>query len=95
MAKKLFIGSLPYSATSEDLEKLFSEVGEVLSATVIVDRMTNRSKGFGFVEYKSDEHAEEAIKRFNGYDLDGRQIVVNEAKPREDNDNRNSFNSRR
>ena len=95
MAKKLFIGGLPYKVTSQDLEKLFSQVGKVISADVIEDRMTNRSKGFGFIEMESEQEAQEAIRRFNGYDLEGRQIIVNEAKPREETNNKGFFNSRR
>lgn len=97
MAKKLFIGSLPYSVTGPDLEKLFAEVGTVVSATVISDRMTNRSKGFGFVEMETEEEAQKAIQKFNGYTIDDRQIVVNEAKPREESssNDRRYFHSRR
>lgn len=95
MAKKLFIGGLPYKISSQDLEKLFGQVGKVVSATVIEDRMTGRSKGFGFIEMETEEDAKEAIRRFNGYDLEGRQIIVNEAKPREESNNKNFFNSRR
>ncbi len=94
MATKLFIGSLPYSVTSSDLENLFSQVGKVISSAVIQDRMTNRSKGFAFVEMESDAEAQEAIRRFNGYDLQGREIIVNVAKPREESDNRGFYNSR-
>ena len=95
MATKLFIGGLPYSVSSQDLEKLFAQVGTVVSATVIQDRMTNRSKGFGFVEMETDKEAQEAIGRFNGYDLEGRQIIVNIAKPREETDNKRFFSSTR
>lgn len=83
MAKKLFIGSLPYSATQKQLEELFAQAGTVESATVILDRETGQSKGFGFVEMSSDEEAAAAITKFNGYNLDGRAIVVNEARPQE------------
>lgn len=83
MAKKLFIGSLPYSATQKQLEELFAQAGTVESAAVILDRETGQSKGFGFVEMSSDEEAAAAITKFNGYNLDGRAIVVNEARPQE------------
>jgi len=85
MAKKLFVGGIPYRMTSADLEELFASVGTVVSARIIIDRMTNRSKGFGFVEMSNDEEADEAIKKFNDSDWDGKKIVVNEARPREEN----------
>ncbi len=87
MAKKLFVGSLPFATTSEELNKLFSEVGEVESANVITDRMSGRSRGFGFVEMAKDEDATKAIEKFNGFDMNGRAIVVNEARPREERPN--------
>ena len=88
MAKKLFVGSLPFSTTSEELEKMFSEVGEVGSANIITDRMSGRSRGFGFVEMTKNEDAKKAIEKFNGSDMNGRDIVVNEAKPREERPDR-------
>ena len=88
MAKKLFVGSLPFSTTSEELDKMFSEVGEVGSANIITDRMSGRSRGFGFVEMTKDEDATKAIEKFNGSDMNGRNIVVNEAKPREERPDR-------
>ena len=81
MAKKLFVGSLPYSTTDDALKTAFSQAGTVVSATVIIDRMSGRSKGFGFVEMSSDEEANKAIEMLNGKDMDGRSIVVNEARP--------------
>ncbi len=92
MAKKLYVGNLSYSVTQEQLLDLFSQAGEVAEATVITDRDTGRSKGFGFVEMETDEEAAEAIKRFNGYELDNRTLTVNEARPREER-SRNSFGS--
>jgi RNA recognition motif-containing protein len=89
MATKLFVGSLAYSATDEDLEQFFAEQGKVLSATVIKDRDTGRSKGFGFVEMENDEEAKSAISNLDGKDLNGRAVVVNEARPREDRGPRN------
>lgn len=83
MATKLFIGSLAWATNDDSLKEFFSSVGEVVSANVIVDRDTNRSKGFGFVEMANDDEAKAAIEQLNGKDLDGRAIVVNEAKPRE------------
>ncbi|GAC1387761.1 MAG: RNA-binding protein [Candidatus Saccharimonadales bacterium] len=83
MASKLFVGGLPYSMSSEDLEELFKEFGEVASATVIIDRDTNRSKGFGFVEFSSDDEAKAAIAALNDKEVQGRRIIVNEARPQE------------
>ena len=91
MAKKLFVGSLPWSTTSDDLQQLFSQHGAVTSATVVMDKMTGRSRGFGFVEFENDAEAEAAIAALNGSDLDGRQITVNEARPMEDRPPRRSF----
>lgn len=84
MATKLFIGSLAWGTTDDSLKDFFSQAGTVVSANVIVDRETNRSKGFGFVEMASDEEAKAAIDQLNGKELDGRPIVVNEARPREE-----------
>ncbi len=84
MATKLFIGSLAWATNDDSLKDLFSTVGTVVSASVIMDRETNRSKGFGFVEMSSDEEAKAAVEQLNGKDLDGRAIVVNEARPREE-----------
>jgi cold-inducible RNA-binding protein len=81
MSKNIFVGSLAWATTSEGLEQAFAQFGTVTSAKVITDRETGRSKGFGFVEMESG--ADEAINALNGSDLDGRQIVVNEARPRE------------
>ncbi len=81
MANKLFVGSLAWSATDDDLAKFFSSVGTVVSAKVIVDRDTNRSKGFGFVEMSSDAEAQAAIDKLNGQDLSGRPVAVSEARP--------------
>lgn len=81
MAKKLFIGSLAYSVTQAQLEELFAQAGKVESAAIIIDRETGRSKGFGFVEMSTDAEAAEAIAKFNNYNLDGRAMVVNEARP--------------
>lgn len=84
MAKNLFVGSLPYSTTADELNELFSKVGTVVSCAVISDKMTHRSKGFGFVEMSTEEEAQKAIATYNQYELQGRKIVVNEAKPREE-----------
>ncbi|HEX2906826.1 MAG TPA: RNA-binding protein [Phototrophicaceae bacterium] len=84
MTKKLYVGNLPYSATDVEIRGLFQQAGEITSVTVITDRETGRSKGFGFVEMATDEEAQEAIKRFNGYSLDRRPLTVSEARPREE-----------
>ncbi|HEY4498039.1 MAG TPA: RNA-binding protein [Candidatus Paceibacterota bacterium] len=84
MAKKLYVGGLSYDTTEGSLKETFAEAGTVESANVITDRATGRSKGFGFVEMSSDEEAKKAIEMFNGKELDGRTITVNEAKPMED-----------
>jgi RNA recognition motif-containing protein len=81
MAKKLYVGGLSYSTTDGGLKDAFSQAGEVTSATVIMDKMTGRSRGFGFVEMTNDEDATKAIEMWNGKELDGRVIVVNEARP--------------
>ena len=81
MSKNIFVGSLAWATTNEGLEQAFSQFGTVTSAKVITDRETGRSKGFGFVEMETG--GDEAIDALNGSDLDGRQIVVNEARPRE------------
>jgi len=83
MAKKLYIGNLSYNTTDESLRDAFSQAGAVVSATVIMDRMTGRSRGFGFVEME-DADAQSAIDMWNGKELDGRELVVNEARPLED-----------
>jgi len=88
MAAKLFIGSLAWGTTDDSLRDFFAQAGTVVSANVIVDRETNRSKGFGFVEMSSDEEAKAAIDQLNGKELDGRAIVVNEARPREERPSR-------
>ena len=83
MSTKLYVGNLDYSVTGDQLKEMFAQVGTVADAVVISDRYSGRSKGFGFVEMSSDEEAKEAIKKFNGSDFQGRNLVVNEARPRE------------
>lgn len=99
MGKKLYVGNLSYSIDSNQLNDIFSEVGTVDSASVIMDRDTGRSKGFGFVEMSDSTGAASAIQRFNGADLDGRAMNVSEAKPQAPRDNSRGggggFNSRR
>jgi RNA recognition motif-containing protein len=81
MAAKLFVGNLNYTVTGDDLKALFASAGTVADAVVISDKMTGRSRGFGFVEMSSDEEAKKAIETLNGSDLKGRKINVNEARP--------------
>ena len=84
MGKKLYVGNLTYGVTDTTLEQMFAAHGTVESAQVIMDRDTGRSKGFGFVEMKTDQEAQAAIAAMNGKDFEGRALTVNEAKPRED-----------
>jgi RNA recognition motif-containing protein len=83
MAMKLYVGGLAYATTSEELNDLFAAFGTVLSAEVIIDRATNRSKGFGFVEMENDTEAQTAVSELNGKSFGGRTITVNEARPME------------
>ncbi|HEU4796084.1 MAG TPA: RNA-binding protein [Pyrinomonadaceae bacterium] len=83
MSIKLYVGNLAFKTTSQELQQLFAQAGTVESASVVEDRDTGRSRGFGFVEMSSQEEATSAIAQFNGKDLDGRLLKVNEAKPRE------------
>ena len=80
MAQKLFVGGLPYSTSNERLRELFAECGQVESATIVTDRDTGRSRGFGFVEMSTNEEAEAAISRYNGQDFEGRRLQVEKAK---------------
>lgn len=81
MAQKLYVGNLSYTTTDESLRDTFAEAGGVLSATVIKDKMSGRSRGFGFVEMDSDDAAQKAIEILNGKEIEGRKLVVNEAQP--------------
>lgn len=84
MSIKLYVGNLAFQTTSEDLQQLFSQAGTVESASVVEDRETGRSRGFGFVEMATKEEGEAAIAQFNGTEVNGRNLNVNEARPRED-----------
>ncbi len=90
MAKKLYVGGLPYSTTEDELREAFSGAGAVESASIIMDRMSGRSKGFGFVEMSSDEGAQKGIDMWNGKDFGGRTLTVNEARPMEERPRRDS-----
>ena len=90
MAKKLYVGGLPYSTTEDQLREAFSQAGAVASAVIIMDRMSGRSKGFGFVEMSADDDASKAIDLWNGKDFGGRTLTVNEARPLEERPRRDS-----
>lgn len=83
-ATKLYVGNLSYDVTQEQMRELFAQAGEITEVTIITDRETGRSKGFGFVEMANAAGATEAIKRFDGYNMDNRSLKVNEARPREE-----------
>lgn len=87
MATKLYVGGIPYSTTEAALGEHFSKVGEVTSTAIITDKMTGRSKGFGFVEMTNDDEAQKAIEAYNGQDFDGRKLTVNVARPLEPRNN--------
>lgn len=84
---KLFVGGLPFSTTSDELEQIFAEFGTVASANVITDRDTGRSKGFGFVEFENDDEGKKAETAMNGKEVGGRSVTVNEARPKQPRDN--------
>ena len=88
MASKLFVGGLSWDTTDDSLRAFFSQVGTVVSAQVIMDKFTGKSKGFGFVEMSSEPQAQEAMQKLNGQSLDGRNVAVNEAKPQVPRENR-------
>lgn len=91
MAKRLYVGGLSYDTTDDGLRAAFAQAGTVESAAVITDRMSGRSKGFGFVEMGSEEEAQKAIETLNGTELDGRSITVNEARPQESRPRQDGF----
>lgn len=95
MAKKLYVGGIPYSSTEAELKEAFAQVGEVTSASIIIDKMTGRSKGFGFVEMANDADADKAIAEWNGKDFQGRLLTVNEARPLEERAPRRDFGGNR
>ncbi len=84
MSKKLYVGNLPYSVNDQKLSEMFAAFGEVVSAKVVTDYDSGRSKGFGFVEMANDNEAQSAISKLDGSDIDGRNLRVNEARPREE-----------
>jgi len=89
MSMKLYVGNLAFQTSSNELQELFAQAGTVESANVVEDRDTGRSRGFGFVEMSSKEEGQAAITQFNGREINGRALTVNEARPREDRGNRN------
>ena len=88
MATKLYVGNLSYTTNDDQLKEVFSQAGEVTSANVIIDKMSGRSRGFGFVEMADDASAQKAVEMFNGYKLDDRELTVNEARPMTERTNR-------
>ena len=91
MATKLYVGGIPYTSTNDGLRDAFAQAGTVVSATIIMDKMTGRSKGFGFVEMASEDEAKKAIEMWNGKDFEGRTLTVNEARPMEARPPRRDF----
>jgi RNA recognition motif-containing protein len=91
MAKKLYVGGISYNTSEDALKDYFSQAGTVESATIIIDKISGRSKGFGFVEMSNDEEAEKAIEMFNAKEFEGRSLTVNEARPKEERP-RSNFN---
>ena len=94
MAKRIYVGGLPYSTTEQELQNLFAPSGTVISTSVITDKYTGQAKGFGFVEMETDEQATAAIQTLNGTMLEGRSLTVNEAKPREERSRNDGGGSR-
>ena len=94
MSMKLYVGNLSFQTSSNELQELFAQAGTVESASVVEDRDTGRSRGFGFVEMSSKEEGQAAITQFNGKEINGRALTVNEARPREDRGNRNGGGGR-
>jgi len=88
---KIFVGSLPYSTTSQELQEMFEKFGQVISATVVMDKFTGQSRGFGFVEMQNDDEANKAIQELNGSDMNGRALACSVARPREERPQGDSF----
>jgi len=95
MAIRLYVGNLPYEVNEERLREMFSPFGTVVTATVIINKFNNQSKGFAFVEFADDASAREAIDKLNGTEFEGRKLVVNEARPREENTGGGGFSGNR
>lgn len=95
MSKKLYVGGLPYTTTADELKELFAKAGTVETTTVITDKMSGRSKGFGFVEMVDEDGAKAAIEMYNGQEVGGRKIIVSEARPQEERPRRDFNGPRR
>jgi len=95
MATKLYVGGLPYSSNEDSLREAFAQAGEVASVSIIMDKMTGRSRGFGFVEMVNDADVQKAIEMWNGKDFEGRRLTVNEARPLEERAPRREFGGQR
>jgi RNA recognition motif-containing protein len=91
----IFVGSLPFTIKETELKDMFEEYGEVVSAKIITDKLSGRSKGFGFIDMTNDEEAQNAINSLNGAEVGGRKIVVNKSEPRSDSDRKRSFGNNR
>lgn len=91
MSTKLYVGGIPYTSTQDGLRDAFAQAGSVVSASIIIDKMTGRSKGFGFVEMTNEEDAKRAIEMWNGKDFEGRTLTVNEARPMQPRSSRREF----
>ena len=87
----IYVGNLSWNLSDQELENLFSEFGEISSAKIVLDKFSNRSKGFGFVEMSNDDDAQKAIDMFNGQEIDGRKLTVNEARPMQPREDRGGF----
>ena len=94
MAKRLYVGGLSYNTNEEGLKESFSQAGTVESASIVIDKLSGRSRGFGFVEMGTEEEAQKAIEMFNGKELDGRNLTVNEARPMQERGSGGSFDRR-
>ncbi len=92
MSKRLYVGNLSFQTTEQELQDLFQEIGQVDSCNLITDKVTGKSRGFGFVEMAADEDGEKAIDEFDGKEVDGRTLKVNEARPRQERAPRRNFN---
>jgi cold-inducible RNA-binding protein len=92
MSTKLYVGGISYNTKEDALKEYFAQAGTVTSVAIIIDKMSGRSKGFGFVEMETEDEAKSAIEMFNGKELDGRQLTVNEARPQEDRPRTGGFN---
>ena len=92
---RLFVGNIPYSMSEDELREVFEECGNITSCKLIIDRDTGRSKGFGFVEFESKEEAESAVEKFNNADVNGKTLVVNEARPQEKKTFKRPFNNKK